>query len=360
MKKWWPLRWWVWAAVAFVFVLVAVSLVPYRHAKQGIDHWARGERADFYTLRLHALLVWAARAIGLLILTFALALRDRLEAWATAFAADWVAFAAEAKRGAAELVRQKTACWVVGAMTIAGCALRLTFLFRPMAYDESAAYVTYAAPPLLIGLSNYFHPGNHMLNTVLVHITTRLFGSESWAIRLPALCAGVLFVPLAYMVVRQLWGAASGVLSAGLIAGAASLVEYSTNGRGYMLGTLWFFMQVGFADYLRRRDNQAAWLLLAVSSVLALYTVASMLYGVGIVFTWLLLSLDMRTPGRRLARLAGTALVVVLLTLALYAPALLVAGIGQMTSQDVLSRWPLPHLAETIFAYETRVWAFWH
>lgn len=360
MRKWWPMRWWVWAAVTFALALVAVSLVPYRHAKEGIDHWARGGRADFYTVCLHALLVWAVRVIGVLILTLALALRDRVEVWARAFAADWVALAAEAKRGTAELVRQKTAFWVVGAMTIAGCVLRLTFLFRPMAYDESAAYVTYAVPPLHIGLSNYLHPGNHMLNTVLVHITTRLFGSEPWAIRLPALCAGVLFVPVAYLVVRQLWGAASGVLTAGLVAGAASLVEYSSNGRGYMLGTLWFFTQVGLADYVRRRDNQAAWFLLAVAGVLGLYTVASMLYGLGLVFAWLLLSLDMRTLGHRLARLAATALVVVLLTLALYAPALLVAGIGQMTSQEVLSRWPLGQFSDRFLASAPRVWAFWH
>ncbi len=360
MRKWRPLRWWVWAAVTFALILVAVSFVPYRDAKEGIDHWARGGRAGFYTVGLHALLVWAARVLGLLILTIVLAMRNRVETWARAFAADWVALAAEAKRGAEGLVRQKTTLWVVAALTVASAVLRLAFLFRPMAYDESAAYVTYAAPPLRIGLSNYLHPGNHMLNTVLVHITTRLLGSEPWAIRLPALCAGVLFVPVAYMVVRQLWGAAPGVLTAGLAAGAASLVEYSSNGRGYMLGTLLFFVQVGLADYVRRHDNQAAWLLLAVTSVLGLYTVTSMLYGVGIVFTWLLLSLDMRALGHRLARLAVTAVVVVLLTLALYAPALLVAGIGQMTSQEVLSRWPLAQFIRRLSVSAPQVWAFWH
>jgi len=260
----------------------------------------------------------------------------------------------------AGLVRQRIFLWTVGALTIVGCILRLAFLFRPMAYDESAAYMSYASPPLIIGLSNYFHPGNHMFHTLLVHISTRFLGSEPWVIRLPALCAGVLFVPLAYVVTRQLWGAGAGLLTAAMVTGSACLVDYSTNARGYMLGAVLFFVQLGLADYVREHDNRVGWVLLALASALSVFTVSSMLYGVGIVFTWLLLSLDRSTLGRTLSRIVTTAVAVVFLTLMLYSPALLVAGISQMTSQEVLTRWPLPQFAGKLGAALLRAWNFWH
>jgi len=49
-----------------------------------------------------------------------------------------------------------------------------------------------------------FYPNNHVLNSVLMWISTRAFGASSIAIRLPALLGAVLFVGTCYVLVRKI------------------------------------------------------------------------------------------------------------------------------------------------------------
>ena len=60
-----------------------------------------------------------------------------------------------------------------------------------MRFDEAFTFLRFASQPLLEGLTTYAEPNNHLFHTLLVHISTSLFGDQPWAIRLPALLAGV-------------------------------------------------------------------------------------------------------------------------------------------------------------------------
>ena len=175
----------------------------------------------------------------------------------------------------------------VGALTLVALALRAAFLGQPMRYDEALSYNEFASRPLYYGLSFYPEPNNHLLNTLLVHLTSGLLGGEPWALRLPALVAGVLLVPATYGLGWLLHGSAAGLLAASLVAASSYLTEYSTNARGYTLQALAFVAAFGLVVWATRRGSRTALLLAALVAALGFWAVPTMLYGVAIIAAWL-------------------------------------------------------------------------
>src|SRR2546426_688740 len=68
--------------------------------------------------------------------------------------------------------------WALGALMIAGGALRLHYLGAPMRYDEAFTFDNYAVMRVGDITSTYNFPNNHILYTLLVHFTWRLFGNH--------------------------------------------------------------------------------------------------------------------------------------------------------------------------------------
>lgn len=239
--------------------------------------------SDFYTRAIHSLLGWLLRARGMAAATIAVIAWRRVCAWVSRLLHDGRALLRVTGENLRLAASERPFFCAMLALAVAGPALRVAFLSFPMRYDDRAAFLFYAARPLRLALTSYPEPGNHLLKAFLVNLSTRLFGSQPWAIRLPAFYAGVLMIPLAYLVVRKLYGARAALLTAAVVAGSASMVEYSTNSRSYSFLTACFLVLVGGADWVRRHDNWAAW-------ALGFYAVPTVLYGIGIVFTALLLS----------------------------------------------------------------------
>ena len=90
----------------------------------------------------------------------------------------------------------------VGVAVIA-VAIRAFHLNQPMRLDEARTFLDYAIRPLPDAISNYNIPNNHLLHTLLVWLSIRIFGDAEWAIRLPAFVAGVLIVPATYAATRS-------------------------------------------------------------------------------------------------------------------------------------------------------------
>src|SRR4029453_11192162 len=211
-------------------------------------------------------------------------------------------------------------------ITLAGAALRARYLSQPMRYDEAVTHLAYASQPPAKGLARYDYPNNHLLHTLLVHVTTTVFGNHPWSLRLPAYTAGVALVPAWWWAVRGLYPGAAGLLTAGLVAGSSPLVEFSTNARGYMLVALDCALLVGASTALLRRATPLRWAGLAALIALALWTIPVALFPVGAVAAWLgVEALARRPPGGRQRFLAGLALALVgagCVTVVLYLPVL--------------------------------------
>jgi hypothetical protein len=65
------------------------------------------------------------------------------------------------------------------------------FIMQPFKHDEAYTVTVFANQPLWGALSDYHLPNNHLFHTLLVHLTYSLFGYSQWAVRLPALLAGI-------------------------------------------------------------------------------------------------------------------------------------------------------------------------
>jgi hypothetical protein len=220
--------------------------------------------------------------------------------------------------------------WALGLIFGLALAGRLVFLFEPMRYDEATTFTNYASRSLFTVLTDYSAPNNHIFHTLLVRLSYLLLGNRPWVIRLPALLAGVLLVPLSYLVIRRFYNAHAALFTASLVGSSSPLIEYSVNARGYTWIAVFFLATLVAVGALVRRHQAACWWLFGVSSVLGFYTIPIMLYPFGIAVTWFLLSAALQpTPqrGRQFVPLLYSLLLIALAILVLYLPVIAVSGV---------------------------------
>lgn len=236
-----------------------------------------------------------------------------------------------------EAARTSRLHWVVLAAVLAGgAAARLLLLGQPIRYDEAVTFLEYASHSLPIALAKYDLPNNHVLHSVLVRISTALFGDGEWAIRLPAFLAGSLVLPATYLVARRLFGRWPALLATAGVAASPVLVLFSTNARGYSLLLLFFLILAALGAHLLRDRSPGGWLLFVVVGALGLHTIPVMLYPLGAVAAWLVVAgtvtPETRSPRRlaaeALAAAAGTAALAALL----YLPATATSGVDAVVA----------------------------
>lgn len=209
---------------------------------------------------------------------------------------------------------------------VCGVVLRIAHLGIPMRYDEAHTFMKYALRGWQYSASTYDHPNNHVLHTLLVVISTRLFGESPSAIRLPALLAGCL-VPLAsaWLALRA-HGKEAALLAAAAAATWPVLIGYSANARGYSLVVLLALVTGALSLELARHTSWSKWLLFGAVSVIGLYTVPVMLIpwlGLVLFLAIQFLRQDGEERSRGLLELGVCTLGVVAGTALCYAPILL-------------------------------------
>jgi len=249
------------------------------------------------------------------------------------------------------------------AFIIGGIVFRLFFLFQPIRHDEAFTFTNYASKPLILGLSNYSFPNNHLFHTLCVHISYFLFGNQLWAIRLPAFLASILLLPVTYYLVRALYNKHSALITTTCLTVSSALIEYGTNARGYALMMLFFMLLLLLATYLRKKNNVAAWIILATFSALGLHTVPVMLYPFATLLLWIILSawqkdfsLSFKATIYRVL-LYGT--LTICLTGMLYLPVILASGLDAIIQNRFVQPMTLSsfidHLPERLWD----VWSQW-
>lgn len=226
-------------------------------------------------------------------------------------------------------------------LTLLAFAVRVPYLAQPMRFDESLTYLMFASQPLSESLAIYSDPNNHLLHTLLVHLSAKIFGGDPWALRLPAFVAGVLMVPAAYAATKAFFRSHAALLAAGLVAASLSFIEFSTNARGYTILFLVFLILVAMVPTLARSDRKAPWLVFAALTALGFWTVPSMLLPFGVIALLIpLVAWDAGGPSRRnkatldliiYSGLAG------LVTLVLYLPSIRRSGLSAITSNQYVT-----------------------
>lgn len=319
--------------------LLALSLLPADFYRERVSAFVLSSNFDLLGPDYIASLLWRLRiaGVGLLLLgAVLLLLRRRVLDTLSEAAASLPDFVRDCRNYLSGIVRDgdRGHLYALLAVLVVAVLVRLAFLSQPVRNDEAFTFLRYASQPLYVGLSKYTTPNNHLFHTLLVHLSYMLFGNNLWALRLPAMLAGVLMVPATYLVGRAIYSKHVALVGAALAASSSPLIEYSTNARGYTLVVLFFLLVLGLLAYLTHRHNSVGWLLFALLTALGFYTVPVMLYPFGVALVWLagtVLTRDIKVPRAQLVRgLALSLQIMALLILLLYLPVLIVSGPGAL------------------------------
>jgi hypothetical protein len=158
-------------------------------------------------------------------------------------------------------------------VTLLALALRLPGIGSDLWLDEIVTVEQYAGRSIGAIFSTYEGANNHLLNSLLVHLSLEAFGEEEWAVRLPALLAGVATVPALYWVARELLGPLPSLLASLALAVAYPHVFFSQNARGYAFALLFGLVSSGFLVRALRADASRDWVLYVGTAVLCVVAV---------------------------------------------------------------------------------------
>ena len=178
-------------------------------------------------------------------------------------------------------------CLILAGLTLLAFIVRIFLINRPMQHDEAYSAVVFAFEQLKNGLSDYHFPNNHVFHTLLVHITYKLFGPFEWVVRLPAFIASVLLSPFGFILAKRWYRDQIAVISAIFIAVFPPLIHYAVNARGYSLMALFTVILFILGDFVKNKNNPAAWFLIALTGALGFYTLPIMAYPLAFFYGWL-------------------------------------------------------------------------
>lgn len=235
---------------------------------------------------------------------------------------------------------------LLGIIALLGAVPRLIHLAYPMQYDEAYTFMAFARPSLYYALTDYHLPNNHVFHSVLVHISTRLWGEYRWAIRLPAFLAGWFLIPATYIVAKRFYNPRVATIAAILVAGWPNLINYSANARGYSLIMLLTMGLFYLATRVLHEDRLGLWLLMSVLAAIGLFTVPVMAYPLAVLSIWMFMEAIQGRfwPTYRtttlLRRFALTSFITALLTFLLYTPILMVSGSQSLFANSFIKRYP--------------------
>ncbi len=362
--------WWVgiggMAILALAFLWTA--RVNFAGMKAYVDAHSPDGSVESFDRILHGRLTRNLRWLGgvLLMLASGMGLATRRIFSATeGRSGQWGAFVADLREGWSELVKRTSRShvrWVLFVIFV-GTVLRISQMRLGIIYDEAFTYTYYATQPFHFIVSNYTYPNNHILHTLLVKLSTNIFGVHLWSLRLPALLAGVAVMPLFYVFVRAMFNRYIALMAMSLVAASGALIEYSALARGYSL--TWSFMVGAMlaGRYFAKSNNIVGVLLVAVFNALGMWAVPTMVYASIACYTWLLLYLMTTydtTLRRRLLRLAASLAAFILLTAALYTPVVIVHSMDQLLHHPTMGENTWESFVSTHQDKAFELWAYFN
>lgn len=203
-----------------------------------------------------------------------------------------------------------------------GSALRIYKLDASLHLDEIRTVIYFAEKPISYIMTHYPIANNHILHSILVHISMALFGESEVAIRLPAFLLGVLSIPLIYKVGKELFDERVGLVSAFLLSISTYHIWWSQQARGYI--GLVFFSLLSLLFFLKaiKSDKNRYWLGFIFATALNVYTVVAglVVLCVQALFVLCVSRGSLRKLSKKLIFSIGISLLIILLIYSLVLP----------------------------------------
>jgi mannosyltransferase len=175
---------------------------------------------------------------------------------------------------AAAVRSRSRAFWIVAGLTLLGAALRFATLgLQAYHHDE----IVTASRVLRVGFGHAmdavgFSESAPPLYYALAWVWTQVTGTGPWGLRSLSALAGVLTIPVAYLIGRELRDRRAGLLGAALVAVNPMLLWYSQEARAYALLALFCAVSLLYCVRALRDGERRDFVLWGVFSALALAT----------------------------------------------------------------------------------------
>jgi mannosyltransferase len=161
--------------------------------------------------------------------------------------------------------------FVLAAILFVGAALRIYGLDSGLWYDEIVTLIESVRPPLREIVTHFPSNNDHLLYSVLGHLSIGMFGEHAWSLRLPAFLFGLLSLPLVYILGIGITNRFEASAAAALLAISYHHIWFSQNARGY---TILLFCAL-FATHLLlrglRTNRRSDFVAYAIVSALGAY-----------------------------------------------------------------------------------------
>ena len=186
---------------------------------------------------------------GILIATYALRRRKPVQAAITLSEAD-------------QLTDERTITpnmyLILVALSVVALVLRMWNLNSDLWIDEVFTLLDFVRQPIGTILTSFPSQNQHMLFSLLAHLSTILFGESAWAIRLPSVIFGIGSIWAFFFLARHLFGSREALLGCALMTVSYHHIWFSQNARGYM-GLLLFTLLATWCWLEALEKNTRAW-----------------------------------------------------------------------------------------------------
>lgn len=214
---------------------------------------------------------------------------------------------------------------------------RVIELNRSLHHDEAKSIIKYISKSWYLVLTNYGVPNNHIFHNVLARISFQIFGDNVWAYRIPALLAGISLPLLLYILMYRWINASTSLIFYILVIFSSPLINYSVNARGYTLISMFFVVMILAIEYIKNSKMPFfGWVLLIFAGTFGLWTTTPMALYILIAYFWFLFNFKDRLFDWITIRIILSGIVILVLSLILYSPAILRCGIGSLISNEYL------------------------
>ncbi|MFD2717771.1 hypothetical protein ACFST9_03525 [Hymenobacter monticola] len=226
-----------------------------------------------------------------------------------------------------------------GGLFLALTALRLYFSLTNPEYDDAVSYEVFVNKGLFATSAYYPIPNNHVFSNTISWLFYQLNPGFWWSMRLPVLLISTVATVGWFAVLQLRLGFRAAVVATAGFGWLQLSLYHAGVGRGYWLviglAGVVFYAVVRLGEGTTR--PRAAWLALAVASIVGGYTVPTFAYVLASAFTWLALCSIRQSSWRQLAGVALVGAVTGVGILLLYIPLLLVSGFDKFVGNGYVA-----------------------
>lgn len=247
----------------------------------------------------------------------------------------------------------------VWALILVGAGIRIWLAWQPITAAEATIFMSFASRNAWDVVSDYSMPGNHVLHTLLAKCSTGLFGTHVITLRLPSLLSSVAALLFFYLFVRSLFNRYIALMALAMAASLPALAEVSALAFGYSLAGMFLLVALMLGRHFAREDNGLSAILMGVSCALAMWSVPTAMFGVIMVYLWVLFTLLTkydRSLGARIGTLGGSLIIFLVVTALFYFPVVVTHGADQLFRHAAEEERNWKAFSEI---YPDKVLAFW-